>query len=346
MRIKLEDGAGGEAMQSLVQKITKYLGTSNAEVPLLAFDDSSVIDDIVFTTDSHTVKPLFFPGGNIGTLSVAGTINDISVMGARPIALSLSLIIEENFSHDDLDQIMQTIGDLTKKIEVPVITGDSKVVERGAAEKLFINTSGIGKRTKILDENIAKVREYRPFDARWILDSNLRENDKIIISGSIADHGIALMSVREGYEFEGDIQSDVTPLNKMIEDALKVGGIVTMKDPTRGGLANCLNEIAQKSKVGMIIHEEKIPLKKSVHVACKMLGLDPLEIGNEGKVVIGVVSSLAEDVLGALKKTKEGKDAAIIGEATKKTSEVLMQTKIGGTRIIDPPIGDPIPRIC
>ena len=345
-RIKVEDGAGGEAMQSLVKKIVKHLGTSNAEVALQDFDDSAVIEDIVFTTDSHTVKPLFFPGGDIGSLSVAGTVNDISVMGAKPIALSLALIIEEHFSNEDLNRIIQSIGKLTKRVGVPVITGDSKVVEKGAADQLFINTSGLGKRSSILDQNIKKIQQYRPFNERWLRDSNLEVGDKIIVSGTLADHGIALMSVREGYEFESEIKSDIAPLNLMIEEAMKVGGIVAMKDPTRGGLANCLNELAEKSKVGILIHENDVPIKKSVQAACKMLGLDPLEIGNEGKVVIGVVPLLAEGVLDALKKTQEGKDANIIGEVTKDVTGVVMQTKIGGKRIIDPPIGDPIPRIC
>ncbi len=345
-KIKLKDGAGGCAMQKLVKLITNNFYDSDAEVKLKDFDDSAIIEDIVFSTDSHTIKPLFFPGGDIGTLSVAGTINDISVMGAKPIALSLSLIIEENLSYENLNAIMKSIGKLSKKIGIPIITGDSKVVEHGAADKLFINTAGIGKRNKILDKNIKKVREFREFDSRWMLDSNLRDGDKIIISGNIADHGIALISVREGYGFESDIKSDVAPLNQMIESALKVGGIVSMKDPTRGGVANCLNELSEKSKVGILIYEDQIPIEKSVRSACKMLGLDPLEIGNEGKVVMGVVPELAQNVLNSLKKTKEGKDAKIIGEIRSDISGVVMQTKIGGKRIIDTPIGDPIPRIC
>lgn len=335
-------------MQDLIKnKILKYLGNaSNIEIPLEELDDSSIIDDIVFTTDSHTVKPLFFPGGDIGSLSVCGTVNDIAVMGAEPIALSLGFVLEEGFLIDDLDRILNSISKMCKKSGVPVITGDTKVVERGAVEKLITNTSGIGKRTEILENNIREVQPYRKFDERWLKDSNLKNGDKIICSGTVGDHGIALLSFREGYGFDSIVKSDICPLNKMIAKALEVGGIVAMKDPTRGGLANALNEWSEKSKVGILIKEDKIPIRKEVRSACEMLGIEPLNIGNEGKAIIGCVKEKAEEILKVLKKTEEGKNAEIIGEIRKDIKGVAMETFIGGIRIVDSPAGDPVPRIC
>jgi hydrogenase expression/formation protein HypE len=193
------------------------LDNLNIEVSLADLDDSAVVDDIVFTTDSHTVKPLFFPGGDIGSLSVAGTVNDISVMGVQPIALSCGFVLEEGLPIDELDKIITSIGRCSRSAGVPVVTGDTKVVERGAVEKMFINTSGIGRRTEKLDKNIETVREYREFNGRWLKDSNIHPGDKIILTGSVGDHGIALLSYREGYGFETELQSDVQPLNKMLD---------------------------------------------------------------------------------------------------------------------------------
>lgn len=353
-RIKLSHGAGGKVMQELISScFMKHLGRlgpdlagSKLEVPLTALDDGAVIDDIVLTTDSHTVKPLFFPGGDIGSLSVAGTVNDVSVMGADPLALSLAMVIENGFPLDDLERVIRSVAETCRKAEVPVITGDTKVMENGAVEKMVVNTSGIGRRSEGMDHNLATVREYRKFESRWLMDSTLAEGDRIIVSGTVGDHGIALLSHREGYRFESEIVSDVCPLNKVIGRLLKVGGVVSMKDPTRGGLANTLNEISEKSGVGIMVEEESIPLSIPVISACEMLGLDPLEIGNEGKVVIGVVPDMAEEVLGELKKWPEGKNAAIIGEATRGVKDVVMRTVIGGKRMVEAPIGDPIPRIC
>jgi hydrogenase expression/formation protein HypE len=195
---------------------------------------------------------------------------------------------------------------------------------------------------------LAVVKRFRgDFRARWILDSNLKPGDKIILSGTIGDHGLAVLSAQEGLSFGGDIKSDVKPLNRLIQRLLgEIGGIVAMKDPTRGGLADALNEFSEKSKIGILIHEEKIPIKENVRAACEMLGLDPLEVGNEGKIVIGVVKEKAEEILKYLKATEEGMDAEIIGEATKDFSGVAMQTVVGGKRIITRPLGDPVPRIC
>ncbi len=346
-RITMAHGAGGTAMQDLIVKIiVKNLGGSGAEVPLEALDDSAVIDNIVLKSDSHTVNPLFFPGGDIGRLAIAGTVNDIAVMGAKPIALASGFIIEEGFPISDFERIVKSMAEACREAGVYVITGDTKVMERGTLEKLVVNTSGIGGRTEALERNIAEVRRYRPFEARWLLDSNLRKGDKIIVSGTVGDHGVAILSFREGYDFGSEIVSDVTPLNNVVERLLNVGGIVKMKDPTRGGLANTLNEWSEKSKIGMTIYEDRIPINEGVRAACEMLGIDPLEVGNEGKIVIAVVPQKAEEVLTALKETREGKNAEIIGEATDEFEEVVIVTEVGGRRILVPPVGDPIPRIC
>jgi hydrogenase expression/formation protein HypE len=229
---------------------------------------------------------------------------------------------------------------------VYIITGDTKVMERGALDQFVVNTSGIGKQTAALRKNIAEIQKYRSFDARWLLDSNLRAGDNIIVSGTIGDHGVAILSCREGYDFETNIVSDVAPLNHLTEHLLNVGGIVKMKDPTRGGLVNTLHEWSEKSQVGLLIQEESIPIHEGAKVACEMLGIDPLEIGNEGKIVIAVVPQKADEVLASLKATAQGKNAALIGEATSEFTEVVIETAVGGKRILSPPIGDPIPRIC
>ncbi|RLI37043.1 hydrogenase expression/formation protein HypE, partial [Candidatus Bathyarchaeota archaeon] len=238
------------------------------------------------------------------------------------------------------------VRDTCEEAGVKVITGDTKVVEKGSLGGCVINTSGIGRRTEELEYNIEVVRRYREFKERWILDSNLKPGDKIILSGTIGDHGMAILSSREGYGFGSQIVSDVRPLNKMVNRILRVGGIVSMKDPTRGGLSNALNEWSEKSGVGILIHEEDIPIREDVKAACEMLGIDPLDIGNEGKIVIGVIPEKAGEVLEELRKTSEGKDAQIIGEATDEFKEVVLETIVGGRRIITTPIGDPIPRIC
>ncbi len=340
-------GAGGSEMQSLIKKyILRYLGGSTVEVPLEALDDAAVINDIVLKSDSHTVKPIFFPGGDIGRLAIAGTVNDIAAIGGEPLALAAGFVLEEGFPVEDFERILESMRVTCDEAGVYVITGDTKVVEKGAVDKFIINTSGIGRRSPALDRNIEVVRKYRNFNSRWLLDSNLRDGDRIIISGTVGDHGIAVLSHREGYGFESQITSDVAPLNKLVQELLQVGGIVAMKDPTRGGLANVLNEWSEKSKIGILIEEEKIPIREGVRAACEMLGIDPLEIGNEGKLVIGTVPEMAEEVLNALRQTKHGRNAEIIGVATHEFREVVLQTSIGGRRILPQPVGDPVPRIC
>jgi len=346
-RITLAHGAGGTIMADLIKNyVLKHLGGSSAEVPLEALDDSAVIDNIVLKSDSHAVKPLFFPGGDIGRLAVAGTVNDIAMIGAEPVALTCGLVLEEGLPLADLDRILESMEKTCREAEVYVITGDTKVVEKSGFGGCVINTSGIGKRSEALENNIAEVKRHRSFDSRWVLDSNLREGDKLIVSGTVGDHGVTILSAQEGYNFGSQIRSDVAPLNKLTLKLLKVGGIVAMKDPTRGGLSNSLNEWSIKSKVGIMVQESKVPIRGDVKAACEMLGLDPMEIGNEGKVLIGVVPQKAEEILAALRETNEGKDAEIIGEATEGFSEVVLETVVGGKRIMAPPIGDPIPRIC
>jgi hydrogenase expression/formation protein HypE len=346
-RITMTHGAGGAVMNELVKNyILKYLGGSQAEVPLEALDDAAVVNDIVLKSDSHAVKPLFFPGGDIGKLAVTGTVNDIAVLGAEPVALTSGFILEEGLPITDFERILQSMENACRQAGVYVVTGDTKVVEKGSLEGCVINTSGIGRRNEALEHNITEVKKYRDFKAKWLLDANLRPGDKIILSGTVGDHGLAVLSSREGYDFGSQITSDIAPLNKVIQRLLEVGGIVAMKDPTRGGLSNALNEWSEKAEVGILVEEEKIPIREDVQAACEMLGIDPLEVGNEGKIIIGVVPQKAEEVLATLKQTKEGRNAQLIGEVTDQFKAVALQTIVGGKRVLTPPIGDPVPRIC
>jgi hydrogenase expression/formation protein HypE len=348
--ITLLHGAGGAVMHSLVRNhILKHFGNGDkVEVPLEALDDAAVVNDIVFKSDSHAVKPIFFPGGDIGRLAVAGTVNDIAALGAEPYALACGFILEEGLAMTNFDRILSSMQQTCVEAGVSIVTGDTKVVENGSLGGCVINTSGIGVRSAALDKNLEVVKRFRSnFRPRWTLDSNLKAGDKIILSGTIGDHGSAVLSAQEGLSFGSKIKSDVKPLNHLIQRLLgEVGGIVAMKDPTRGGLADALNEFSEKSHVGILIHEDKIPVRKDVQAACEMLGLDPFEIGNEGKIIIGVVKEKVEDLLELLRKTEEGEDAEIIGKATADFTSVAMQTVVGGKRIIARPVGDPVPRIC
>ncbi len=349
--ITMAHGAGGSMMGRLIKdSILKTLGGSSelpeVEIALEELDDSASVNGVVFSTDSYVVQPLFFPGGDIGSLAVAGTVNDISAVGAEPAAISCALILQEGFPIDDLESILGSMSETSKLAGVPVVTGDTKVVERGALDGVFINTSGIGFGGVRLKKNIDVIKQHREFNENWLKDSNVRDGDKVIISGTMGDHGVTILSKREGYGFESVVKSDIYPLNNMIGSALDIGGIVAMKDPTRGGLANCLNEWSEKSEVGILIRENDIPITEGVRSACEMLGIDPLSIGNEGKIAIGVVKERADEVLEALRKTEPGKDAAIIGEASKDIRGVVMETLVGGKRIVDMPAGDPVPRIC
>lgn len=348
--ITMLHGAGGSVMHELVENyVVKYFdGESNAEVPLEAMDDAAVVNDIAIKSDSHAVKPIFFPGGDIGRLSVSGTVNDLSCIGSQPYALACGFVLEEGLLLKDFERILASMEKTCREANVNIVTGDTKVVEKGSLGGCVINMSGIGKRTPALEKNLRTVKHARPgFKSRWILNSNVRAGDKIILSGTVGDHGLAVLSAQEGLSFGSGIKSDVRPLNHLIQSLLGgVGGIVSMKDPTRGGLADAVNELSERSNVGILLHEEKIPVKKDVRAACEMLGLDPFEVGNEGKVIITAVKEKADELLKALQETEEGKDAQIIGEATPNFNDVAMRTVVGGKRIIARPIGDPVPRIC
>lgn len=305
------------------------------EVGLADLEDGASISfgdkEIVVSTDSYIVTPIFFPGGDIGKLAVCGTINDISMLGACPIALSLAIVVEEGFETSDLEHIIRSINEVCQSNKVHVITGDTKVMEKGKLDRIIINTTGIG---------IAE-------SGKLIKNTNLSKGDKIIISGTVGDHGISLMSFREGFGFETTLQSDVAPLWNMVEKILRVGGITAMRDPTRGGLATALNDFARKSNKGIVIYENQIPLKSEVEAASRMLGIDPYTVASEGKAVMGVRSDKAEEVLAVLQSTEEGKDASIIGEVIEEyPGKVILETEVGGKRIMQPPVGDPIPRVC
>lgn len=316
--------------------ILKNLSVKNlGEVGLSDLDDGASISigdkEIVISTDSYIVSPIFFPGGDIGKLAACGTINDISMMGACPVALSLALIIEEGFETEELERIIRSLDEVCRDIGVSVITGDTKVMQKGKLDRIAINTTGVG---------IAE-------SGKIIKDANLSPGDKIILTGTVGDHGMSLMSFREGFGFEITLQSDVAPLWHMIEKALKVGGITAMRDPTRGGLAATLNDWARKSNTGIVVHEDKIPLKPEVLAASRMLGIDPYTVANEGKAVIGVRADKAEEMVAVLRNTGHGKNAEIIGEVTDKYSgKVILETIVGGRRIMEPPVGDPVPRVC
>jgi hydrogenase expression/formation protein HypE len=331
-KILLAHGSGGKLSHELVEKgfLKEF---SN---PLLdRLDDSAVIDfkgKLAFTTDSFVVSPIFFPGGDIGKLSVCGTVNDLSMVGAVPLYLSLAFIIEEGFAEDDLGRIVASIKKACDEADVKIVTGDTKVVTRGGCDKIFVNTAGIGRIPEGLD----------------ISASNLRPGDKVILSGTIGDHGIAVLSKREGINFSTELKSDCAPLNKLVSDMLKASTkIHAMRDPTRGGLATILNEFALQSKVSIRIEEQAIRIKDEVRGACEMLGLDPLYIANEGKLVAVVAPEAAEAVVAAMRKNVYGKDAAVIGEVTEgNPGRVVMKTKFGTSRIIDMLVGEALPRIC
>lgn len=336
MKIGMSHGAGGEVMQSLISDVILGNLTNkrvNGGVGLDDLDDGATIplDDyeIVMTTDSHTVNPIFFPGGDIGRIAIAGTANDVSVMGAKPLAIANAMVISEGFSGEDFERIIKSMDEVCREVGVAVITGDTKVMEKDKLDKIVISTAGIG---------IAKKGEVKR-------DSSLEVGDKVILTGSIGDHGVSLMSYREGFGFETDLKSDVAPVWGMVKAALDIGGVDAMKDPTRGGIANALNELASKSGVGMLLDEEKIPIKRQVTAASEMLGIDPYEVANEGKVIMGVKPDKADEILEAIRKTKYGKDAQIIGEVTG-DKHVILETVMGGKRILEEPIADPVPRVC
>ncbi|MFW9921717.1 MAG: hydrogenase expression/formation protein HypE [Candidatus Thorarchaeota archaeon] len=336
--VDIAHGAGGKKMDELLEIIMKNIALRKIGdgIGLDEKDDGATIrvgnNRIVTSIDGHTVHPIFFPGGDLGQLAITGTINDICVMGGKPIAILSSLIIEEGFPIKDLQRIVDSMAITAKDSNVAIIAGDTKVMPKGTLDQMIIVTAGIG------------LIESEDIDIR---DSNLKPGDKIIVSGTMGDHGIALMAGREGISFDTELISDVASVQDIVEVALKIGGVVTMKDPTRGGLASALNELAEKSKVSIWTVDEAIPINPAVLAASEMLGLEPLGVTCEGKVIIGVKSEKADDVLEAIKKLPNGKNAAIIGEVkAERPGFVISETIIGGHRIIEKPIGEQIPRVC
>ncbi len=332
-KILLDHGSGGKISHSLTTDIL----LPAFDNPILSeLDDGAVFDiegkRFAFSTDTYTVDPIFFPGGNIGDLAINGTVNDITMCGAMPLYLSAGLIIEEGFLISDLKKIIHQMGIAARRANVQVVTGDTKVVPKGAADKIFINTSGIG----LIPQGIN------------VAISNARPKDKILLSGSIADHGITVLTKREGMSFELSVKSDSAPLNRMVSRMFaRSSNIHVLRDPTRGGVGTALNEIAEKSNIGVRIFESKIPVKNEVAGACELLGFDPLYLANEGKLLAFVGSDQAEDVLSAIKEDEFGKDACIIGEVISDSpGRVVMETKVGGTRIVDMLTGEQLPRIC
>jgi len=332
-KIFLDHGGGGKVSHDLIKET--FLPQFNNPF-LMELDDSAVFKlgnaRLAFSTDSYVVDPIFFPGGNIGSLAIYGTVNDLAMRGARPLYLSVGFIIEEGFKLSDLERILSSMKDAANKSQVLVVTGDTKVVSRGNVDKLFINTSGIG----IIESNIN------------ISGQNAQIGDKVSISGTIGDHGIAVLSQREGLELEYPLKSDSVPLNKLVFEMLEASSnIHALRDPTRGGIGTSLNEIAIQSHVGIRIFEETIPIGQEVMGACELLGLDPLYVANEGKLLDFVDPHDVYKVLDKMRANEHGTEAQVIGEVvTDHKGKVAMVTKIGGTRIVDMLTGDQLPRIC
>ncbi|MBU8921460.1 MAG: hydrogenase expression/formation protein HypE [Bacteroidales bacterium] len=331
-RILLAHGGGGIMMKELVERIVKKLG-GEAGRPL---QDSAVIEPgkgkIAFTTDSFVVQPIFFPGGDIGHLAVCGTVNDLAVSGAVPTAISLSFIIEEGFLFEDLDRILDSIARTSVEAGVQVVTGDTKVVDRGKADGLFINTSGIG----LVQEDLS------------LSSSSAMPGDLVLINGTIGDHGLAILSLREGLDFGSELVSDTAPLSKIITPMLRVtDGIRAMRDATRGGLAAVLNEIAVDSGVCIRVDEDSIPIREEVRKGCDLMGYEPMHIANEGKFVMVIAKEHGEGALEFMRSHELGLDASVIGEVIDAPAgNVILKTSFGGERVVDLPYGDILPRIC
>ncbi|HHN81553.1 MAG TPA: hydrogenase expression/formation protein HypE [Methanomicrobia archaeon] len=345
MKIDLRDGAGGRKMNEFISEVVlSTFGPSTVgDIGLAQLDDGASFDNYIITTDGHTVKPLFFRGGNVGTLAACGTINDVSVMGARPLLLTSSLIIQAGFERDDLVRILEAMKASCDEVEAQIVAGDTKVVEDPIG--LYATTTGVGRRWKGLDDNIETVRAARDYPSSFITDSGLEPGDVIIASGTIGDHGVSILSERDELSISGDLSSDVAPVWGVVRAALEAGGVTAMKDPTRGGIAGALNEMASKAGCGMIIREHDIPVKPPVRAASEILGINPFEVANEGKVVMAVMPERADRVLRAIHATTRGADAAVIGRATD-DEKVLLETEIGAQRLFDMPESDPVPRVC
>lgn len=334
-RISPVHGAGGEMMAKLLaDHVLPHFEGSAGRIGLSALDDGATINlpasgELVMTTDSHVVKPIFFPGGDIGKMAAAGTLNDLAVMGAKPLALSLAFIIEEDFPIADLDRIIQSFAATIADSGAALVCGDTKVMGRGEIDGIAINTTGIG----IADPAIG--------------DAGALPGDVIIVTGTMGDHGMALLAAREEFRLETELVSDVASIWSMIRPVLACGAIHAMKDPTRGGLAAALNEMARKSGTTLAIRQRDIPIREAVHGLSEMLGISPLEVANEGKAVLIVAPASADDMLTILHQHPLGQHAAIIGHVdTEYPGRVVVTTTVGGRRFMDMPLGDPVPRIC
>ena len=332
--IQLAHGSGGRMMNDLIKDF--FLQTLHPDQPAEMEDFADLRlsgNRISFSTDSFVVDPIFFPGGDIGELAVYGTVNDISMGGATPRYLSAGFILEEGFPMDDLERIVISMARAAKKSGVRIVTGDTKVVNKGCADKIYINTAGIGEAE--LDLNISS--------------SQIKEGDRILVSGTLGDHGVAIISVREGLSFESPVTSDSAPLNGLIREIIKAGGgsVHAMRDPTRGGLASTLNEFAESAGVGIELNEADIPVKETVSGACELLGFDPLYVANEGKLVAVVSPEAAPKILSAMRQHEYGTDAADIGYVTgSNNGQVILKTELGSSRIVDMLAGEQLPRIC
>jgi hydrogenase expression/formation protein HypE len=335
--VKLSHGAGGATEETLIHRL--FLKTFQRRqaldgIALDALDDGASIKagdaEIILTADGHTVDPIFFPGGDLGRLAVCGAVNDTAVMGAKPVAVLDSVVVEEGYPMEKLHRIVESMNQAAAEADVAIIGGDFKVMPRGSLDGMIISTTGVGV-----------------LKGPRVLDSQARPGDKVIVTGTVGDHGIALMSKREGLSFETQLTSDVAPINETTAAAQDAGEVHAMKDPTRGGLAMALNEIAAKSGTSIWLEADKIPVKPSVRAASEMLGLDPLEVTCEGRAVIVASGDTAEAVLAAVRETRHGADAAIIGEVRReRPGSVLLRTVVGGTRVLRKPLGEPIPRVC
>jgi hydrogenase expression/formation protein HypE len=331
--IVLAHGSGGKLSQRLMEEVVLPQFSNDLLAPLHDGALFSVGDArLAFSTDSYVVSPIFFPGGDIGSLAVHGTVNDLSMCGAKPLHLSVGFILEEGLPMEDFRRVVKSMRAAADEAGVTLVTGDTKVVDRGKADRIFINTSGIGV--------VANGVNIDPKRAQ--------PGDKILLSGAIATHGIAIMSVREGLEFETEIASDSAPLNGLVQAMLATGkDIHVLRDPTRGGVTSALSEITQAAGTGMLLDEARIPILEEVKGACEILGLDPLYVANEGKLLAIVPDDAADAVLAVMRDHPLGRDAAIIGEVVADhPGFVLMKTRIGGTRVVDMLSGEQLPRIC
>ena len=334
-KILLDHGSGGKISHGLTKDM--MLPVFDNAI-LAALNDGAIFKletlRLAFTTDSYTVDPIFFPGGSIADLAINGTVNDLAMCGATPLYLSVALIIEEGLPTAVLETIVKQMGRAAQAAGVTVITGDTKVVPKGTADQIFINTSGIG----LIPDHV------------HVASNNAQAGDKIILSGTIADHAITILTRRQGLSFETSLQSDSAPLNYMVQEMFRAAAgrqIHVLRDPTRGGVGTALNEIAEKSEIGIEIIEEKIPLKAQVAAACELLGFDPLHLANEGKLVAFVSPESADAVLESIQSDPYGKEAAVIGEVVKDhPGRVVLKTRIGGKRIVDMLSGEQLPRIC